>query len=122
MPKSALHEKVKALLRGLYPGYTVLEEHPVKVVVHGRKTTLFVDLVVKELRLAIECQGRQHYQFTPHFHGNRPQFAASVQRDQAKAQALREAGCIYLAVGFQEGDRLTARKLLKRITRAIEET
>ena len=119
--KSALHTKVRDLLREIYPQYTVSEEGAVKVSLGSRSTTVFVDLQVKELGLCIECHGRQHFEFVPHFHGTRNGFTEAVARDQAKARFIQTSGMSYLIIRFDEERTLTRRKLLNKILKAIKE-
>jgi len=119
---SSLHRRVHAILKELYPNFTLTEEAPVKVNVGGRITTVFVDIKVAELGLAIECQGKQHDEFVPHFHGTRLDFARARERDRAKAQAILESGLSYLAISFRHEKSLTQRRLLKMISQAIRST
>ena len=118
---SALHRTVVTLLREMYPNFQVQEEESLKVNVDGRDTTLFVDIYVKEFHLAIECHGRQHFEFVPHFHHTRDGFAAAVARDGAKAQTIQAAGLSYLIVRFDQEKTLTRQKLLRAITKALKE-
>ena len=116
---SALHRRVWSLLRELFPQYTLLENEPVEVHLGGRDTTLYIDVLVKELGLAVEAHGRQHFEPVAHFHQGRKGFGESVQRDQAKAQAIEQAGLSYLMIPYTEEQTLTSAKLLKRINKAI---
>lgn len=119
--KSALHKKVAGLLQELYPQYTVNEEVPVRVDRGGRFATLFIDLHVKELGLCVECHGRQHFEFVPHFHGTRNGFVDAVARDRDKAQLIQDSGMSYLVIRYDEEAKLTKGKLLKKILKAIQE-
>jgi len=117
--KSALHRRVAELLRKAFPNFTVWEEHPIKVQLSGRVSTLFVDIIVKELNLAVECHGRQHFDFSPHLHGTRDAFARSVERDQSKAEQLKDAGFAFLVVRYDEQKKLTVPVLMESIENAI---
>ena len=118
---TVLHRRIKSLLIELYPGFRILEEQRIQVEVNGRKTDLFVDLVVTELMLAIECHGRQHFDYVPHFHGSRAGHTSSQYRDQEKARYLAEIGYSYLMISHEEEQTITASQLLERMTQAIEE-
>ena len=120
--RSALHRKVVGLIREAFPNFTVYEDHPVKVRLSGRDSTLYVDIVVKELNLAVECHGRQHFEFVPHFHGSRDNFARARERDAAKAAGLVVAGFTFLVIRFDEEVAMEMSHLLARITQAISET
>lgn len=120
-PASAMHRKVVELLREAYPAFTILENEPIDVPAGPRTTTLFVDVVVKDLSLAIECHGRQHFEHVKHFHATLSDFKAAVDRDRAKAEQIAEAGYTYLMIRFDEYEDLTVNKLLKKIVKAIKE-
>lgn len=118
---SSLHKKVFTLLRQAFPTFTILEEQSLKVEVRGRKTTVFTDILVREMNVVIECHGRQHYEFVEHFHQTRDAFARSLERDRAKAQEVEEAGMTYVVVRFDEETTLTITTLIEKITQAITE-
>lgn len=106
------------MLHEAFPGFTIDEEVPIEV---GQRRPLFVDLVVRELRVAIECQGEQHYRFNPHFHGDPEAFLEQQRRDRLKADALREADYVLVVVRHDEMKKLTTRRLAERITKALQE-
>ena len=116
-----MHRKVLDLLRKLYPGFTIGQDVPLKTSAVGRHTTLYVDLVVKELHVAIECHGRQHFEYVQHFHQNSDGFLAHQARDAAKIEAIKQAGYSLLVVRHDEYESLTQRRLLKLIQKAIQE-
>ncbi len=117
---SGLHKTVLALVRRLYPGFTVLEEQSIEVSVGGKTKTLFVDIVIKELRVCIECQGRQHSQFVPHFHRQGGSRAKGVHNDVAKHVAIYECGHRLVTVDEHERDTITASQLNRRIQTALK--
>jgi very-short-patch-repair endonuclease len=119
--KSALHRRIVELIHEAFPKFNILEEHSLKVQMSGFKTTVFVDIVVKELKLAIEVQGKQHYEFNPHFHQTRATFAQAVERDQAKALTIKDASYTYMAIKFDEIKDLTVVTFLKKVTEAISQ-
>jgi hypothetical protein len=117
---SALHRTVYALVRKIFPHYTLLENKPIKVSLSGRDQTLYVDIVIKELNVAIECHGRQHFDFVGHFHGTRSKFSQAVERDQAKALALHHAGYAYVMVPHTQQDSLNESDLMSMIFEALQ--
>ena len=120
--KSSLHRRVVGLIREAFPSFKVFEELAVKVQLSGRVQTLYVDIVINELNLAIECQGRQHFEFVPHFHGTRHNYAQGCERDASKASGLLAAGYSYLVIRYDEEKKLTVESLLQKITKAISGT
>lgn len=115
---SALHRKVLGLLREAFPAMRIFEDQSVEV--NGRK--LFVDLFIRDLGVCIECHGRQHDEFVPHFHGTRVEFQRSQERDRAKKQALVDAGYAFLEVREKEAKNLTATDLANLVTQAIKDS
>ena len=76
-PHSELHLRVRALLHKMYPTQPILEEVPTGI-------KLFLDFYLPLHKVAIECQGQQHFRFIPHFHRVRQEFVAAQNRDQRK--------------------------------------
>lgn len=77
-PRSELHLRVRALLRQMYPTAGILEEVPLP------GSGLFADFYLPLRKVVVEAHGKQHYEFTPHFHGDRRNFIAGQNRDQKK--------------------------------------
>lgn len=81
--RSKFQKRVKDYLYHFWRNHIVFEEFPVP----GTRSTL--DLYNATLRVAVECQGRQHNEFIPFFHGGgaagfRGGFGAQVKRDMGK--------------------------------------
>lgn len=79
---SALHMEVRKLLKSKFPGNPILEE------VKLPDEDLWLDFFLPRFKLAVEVQGRQHYEYVPHFHGETHKFGfiKSQKRDQLKRQ------------------------------------
>lgn len=89
---SKLHKKALGLCKEAFPSMSIKEEMTVDV----DGTKLFVDLYIKELGVVIECHGKQHYEYVPHFHGDKSGFEASKTRDNNKKELLIDSGYTYL--------------------------
>ena len=64
-------------------------------------SSMEIDMYNKELGIACEYNGRQHYQFIPHFHrGGRSEFEAQQRRDQQKRDACRKLGIFFIEVPY----------------------
>ena len=74
---SKLADKTYDFLRNIFPFYTVIPEY----YVYYKGHRLFFDFFIKELNLAIEVQGKQHYSFIKYFHINKEGFLRSKYRD-----------------------------------------
>jgi hypothetical protein len=113
--KSKLHEYVADVLRAALPSFTLEEEVTLPTEVRGRRTTLFVDMVVKELRIAVECHGEQHYRFNSHFHSGQQDYEEQKRRDLVKKADLEASGYHVLVIPYSLEGKLTPRKVLKMI-------
>jgi len=71
------------------------------------KSTLELDGYCAPLKLAFEYQGRQHYDFSPHFHKTRADFYNGQYRDEMKAKLCRQHGIRLLVVPYNCGDEAT---------------
>ncbi len=79
--RSGLHVTCRHLLREFYTTERILEE----VYLPG-SGSLYLDFYLPVRQLAIEVQGRQHYEFSLFFHMTRSNFLFSQQRDRNKAE------------------------------------
>jgi very-short-patch-repair endonuclease len=113
--KSAMHKRVVALIKELFPSFNVEEEKTVAV----GDTKLFCDIAVKQLRLVIECHGRQHFEFVQHFHRSQENYAAAQRRDEQKKSTVENAGWFYMVVRHDEWEKLTRTQLAKKISKAM---
>lgn len=68
------------LLSELFPQDMICEE----VVIPGERFVL--DFLIPAMRLVVECQGRQHDEFVPYFHGTRQGFHQAQDRDRRKRE------------------------------------
>jgi hypothetical protein len=79
--RSIFQFKVKQFLKPYWFGHQCFEEFPVL------GTLLKVDIVNMTLKVAIECDGHFHNEFSKHFHNNNPhnylnQFKRDVKKEQ----------------------------------------
>nr|WDW26020.1 hypothetical protein FD201807_087R [Megalocytivirus FD201807] len=62
---------------------------------------LELDCYNSALKLAVEYNGRQHYQYVPHFHGpERHRFTEQRYKDVIKAQLCKEQGIKLIVVPY----------------------
>lgn len=83
---SDMKNKVKEVLRKKYPTVSILEEVPIKIQIGGgsKTSTLYLDIYIPMLDLAVEINGEQHYRFIPHFHGSIDKFMRQCDNDKKK--------------------------------------
>ena len=64
-------------------------------------SSMELDMYNKELGVACEYNGRQHYEFVPHFHrGGRGEFESQQRRDQQKRDVCRKLGIFLIEVPY----------------------
>jgi hypothetical protein len=61
---------------------------------------LELDLYNPELKLCIEVNGKQHYQYTPYFHTSKDSFYNQRYRDEMKKTKCRENGINYIEIPY----------------------
>lgn len=69
-------------------------------VVTGGKWNLELDCYNKELKIAVEAQGRQHYEYIPYFHRNYETFLNQKYRDEIKRMKCKDEGIILVEVPY----------------------
>jgi hypothetical protein len=83
--RSRHHIRARKLLSDLYSSYRILEEVklPGSTALH-RRSVLYLDFYIPNIRKAFEVHGRQHYEFTPFFHKSKAEFLKAKARDEDK--------------------------------------
>ncbi len=64
---------------------------------------LELDFFIDKLSIAIEVQGRQHFEFTPVFHATHYDFEEQLRRDAEKASACERLGITLLYIENKSG-------------------
>lgn len=117
---SGYHKKVLKVCREAYPRYTILEEMYVTANDRGRPTKLPIDIFIKELSVAIEVQGEQHFAFNTRFHKTTDSWKSQQARDRAKEEAVLANGWSFLAIPHHDIETLTSEELTKRVLEAMK--
>jgi hypothetical protein len=74
--------------------------------VTGSRYNLELDCYNSELRLAVEYNGQQHYNYIPFFHKNKEAFYNQKYRDELKRIRCREIGITLIEIPYTEEKRL----------------
>jgi hypothetical protein len=84
----------------IFPTFKFKKERPkwLRNDVTGRPIEL--DIYCDALKLAVEYQGKQHYEFVPFFHGTVDKFQAQVARDILKVKGCQDKGINLICVPF----------------------
>lgn len=113
---SELHNKVKEILQRIYPLCDIEEEK----VIYVNNQILRIDLFVSHpFEVAVECQGRQHSEFVPHFHKSKSSFRDYQLRDRAK-EAWCFDHCIPLIYVYEHED-VTEELIREKVEKAERE-
>lgn len=86
--------KLRDLLREIYPTYILEEEFHLG-------NNLRLDLFIRDLGLAFEFHGRQHYEFVEFFHGTYENYLRSLQRDTDKQDKCLQLGICLIIFSFE---------------------
>lgn len=93
MPSSRLQEQTREMLARKLPTYQIIENSRPDWL-----NGLELDLYVPQLRIAIEVQGGQHYNFIPFFHKTFDDFVAQVNRDLEKSRMCQDQGITLIEI------------------------
>ena len=74
--------------------------------VTGAKYNLELDCYNSELKLAVEYNGEQHYNYIPFFHKNKEAFYNQKYRDEIKRIRCRDLGITLIEVPYTELNRI----------------
>lgn len=83
MATSKLQRYVSQKLSINFGQFYIRENHRPKWLVY-EGARLELDFYIEEMSVAIEVQGRQHYIYVPHFHGDYKNFSKRLSRDYFK--------------------------------------
>ncbi len=98
---SKLELEVKQAIVDIFGhAYSFTKVRPSFLMNPSTKRNLEIDFFCKELRLAIEVNGRQHYEMTPFFHKDSESFDRQLERDSTKARLLKENDISLIVVPY----------------------
>lgn len=92
--ESKLATYVKEMCKAMFEEVLTEQEFPINTIVAGEETTLYPDVIIKDLKLNIEIHGSQHFKFVKHIHKDRNGFTMQLLRDKAKKEELEKRGYI----------------------------
>jgi hypothetical protein len=71
--------------------------------VTGGSFNLELDCYDNDLKIAVEYNGRQHYEYVPFFHKNKDQLTMQKYRDDMKRRICKEEGVLLIEVPYTTG-------------------
>ena len=83
--------------------------------VTGNKHNLELDCYNKQLRLAVEYNGRQHYDYIPYFHRNKEAFYNQKYRDEIKKRICKDLNITLIEVPYTVKHRNIQKYLINKL-------
>jgi len=85
--RSFYHIRARKIIAEVFHGYNILEE----VKLPGsrdpaKRSVLYLDFFIPNVRVGVEVHGQQHYAYTPFFHKSKAGFLQAQARDRAKGE------------------------------------
>lgn len=96
------------LIQSNFPQYKVITQYSPDWI--GRQR---IDIFIKELNVAIEYNGKQHYEPVTYF-GGKEGYLKTVERDKIKRQKCKRNGCELIEVKYDENLHNAVEKIKKR--------
>jgi hypothetical protein len=81
---SKIQSRIGSTIRKYFSNYTIFENSRPAWLVSSKQERLELDFYIKELEVAFEVQGDQHFVYVPYFHGNYENFLNQQRRDAEK--------------------------------------
>lgn len=83
--RSKYHIRARQLLKDIFHSYKILEEVklPGSTSLH-RKSVLYLDFYIPNIKRAFEVHGQQHYEYCEFFHKSKADFVKGLSRDEDK--------------------------------------
>lgn len=103
--KSRIQWGASVILDELYPGDYILEEF----FIPGER--LYIDFFLPRRKLAVEVQGKQHYEYNRFFHGSKASFKESKIRDRRKSEWCKINGIRLVIVKYNDKEEEIKTKL-----------
>ena len=85
-------------LRSRFAKYGIVENTRPRWLTSSKGERLELDFFLERLSIAVEVQGKQHFEFTPVFHATRWDFQEQLRRDREKLEICQRAGIDLLYV------------------------
>jgi len=100
--KSKLHQYCVDKLRKNLVRVYIQENYRPNWLKGDKNANLEIDIFLPEFKLAIECQGLQHYKFIEHFHGTLDGFKYQQARDALKRTLIKQQGLWLIEVRSED--------------------
>ena len=89
-PSSYGEQECYRVLQRLFPRHKFRKVRPNFLNSHKTHHNLELDMYCEELNIAVEYNGRQHYEYVPYYHKCKEDFYDQVKRDRLKQTLCRK--------------------------------
>lgn len=100
--KSGLHNKVREVLREIFPFDVIMEEVELIGSRTSKKRELTADFYVPNRAIIVEAHGEQHYAYNSFFYKNKYEFLKAQTRDRDKEQWCLQNNIKYIALSYKD--------------------
>ena len=103
--RSKHHIRARHLIKEVYHSYRLLEE--VKLpgsTSTNKRSVLYLDFFIPNIRKAFEVHGRQHYEHIPFFHRTKADFVLAKARDEDKIEWCELNDIELVTLKYSEND------------------
>lgn len=97
--KSAIYIKAEELIKELFPNLAICSEIAIRV---KAGKTLYLDMYLPTLELVVEVHGKQHYEYTPHYHKHKHRFGRDRLNDDLKKEWCEINNIRYVELAYNE--------------------
>lgn len=111
---SNLHKDILKAAEEAFPGEVILQEESIRV----DDKTLFLDIYLPRLKIAIECDGVQHEKFNKFFHRDIATFAIQKKNDQLKELYCKENAISLIRMSYK--DEITVESLSAKVLEELK--
>ena len=101
---SSLHVRARKIIKELFPHDVFYEEILLKGSKKFNSKNLYADFLSKSQMMVIEVHGKQHYQYCPHFHGSKIEYAKALANDKRKEEWCILNDILYVPLSYKEND------------------
>ncbi len=112
---SNLHKETFDLVAQCFPQEGIKQEEPIKI--NGK--TLYLDIYLPRLKIAVECDGIQHSIYNKFFHVDAMAFRQQKENDRLKEEFCAAVGITLVRINYNE--QMDKNKLKDKILKTIKD-
>ena len=97
--KSLLHKNALCLIKNIFSTFIILEEVEIQI---KKNKKLYIDIFIPLLKIAIEVQGKQHFNFTKFFNNSNFDFIRQKINDRLKQEWAERNNITLIRLNYNE--------------------